>query len=64
MFRGKECHICTLKNKVFCVERAGSRNMVIDNKVEHVAGPISLCPVAIGLMSLENYLRRLKIKKV
>jgi len=59
----KECHVCTLKDKVFCVERAGSRNMVIDKKIERVAGPISICPVAIGLMSLRNYMRRLKIRQ-
>ena len=58
----KECHIC--KPKAFCKERygSGSRNMVIDNKVEQIAGSISICPVAIGLMSLPNYLRRLKIR--
>ena len=57
----KECHIC--KPKAFCKERigSGSRNMVIGHKIEHVNSPISLCPVAIGLMSLQNYLRRLKI---
>ena len=57
----KECHIC--KPKAFCKERrgTGSRNMVKEHKIEHVNSPISLCPVAIGLMSLQNYLRRLKI---
>jgi len=57
----KECHIC--KPKAFCKERigSGSRNMVKDNKVEQIAGPISICPVAIGIMSLRSYLRRLKI---
>ena len=58
----KECHIC--KPKAFCKERygSGSRNMVIDNRVEQIAGPISLCPVSMGLMGLQNYLRRLKIR--
>ena len=58
----KECHIC--KPKAFCKERrgSGSRNMVIKNRIEQVPAPISLCPVAIGLMSLPNYLRRLKIR--
>lgn len=56
----KECHVC--KPKAFCIEKSGSRNMVIDRRIERIAGPISICPVAIGIMSLGNYLRRLKIK--
>ena len=58
----KECHVC--KPKAFCKERRGSgkRNMIKDNRIEEIGGPISLCPVAIGLMSLQNYLRRLKIR--
>lgn len=61
----KECHKCIAKKEVFCKERygSGSRNMVIKNRVEQVPGHISLCPVSIGLMSLDNYLRRLKIKE-
>ena len=60
----KECSKCTLKHNVFCKERigSGSRNMIIDNRIEHIHSPISLCPVAIGLMSLRSYKRRLKIR--
>jgi len=61
MFRSKECHVC--KPKAFCKEKSGSRNMIIDRRIERVAGLISICPVAIGLMSLRNYMRRLKIRQ-
>ena len=61
----KECSKCTLKHNVFCKERigSGSRNMVIKNRIEHINSPISLCPVAINLISLPNYLRSLKIRE-